>query len=160
MITIHPWAHARTWILAAAVLASAACRGPAAKSEDTTPTAGTSSAEVQPASAASGEATRLRASVASIARNCEIERDRCVVQRCAHDEDRTLQAELDAGALGRTSILDAWSELLRDDVPVVATGDGALELLQVKPEGKKSMDGPSFLRGARLSAGTRLGGSA
>lgn len=41
--------------------------------------------------------------------------------------------------------------------PVVATGDGALELLEVKPAGKAAMDGGAFLRGARLEAGTTLG---
>lgn len=39
----------------------------------------------------------------------------------------------------------------------VATSDGALDLLEVKPAGKGAMDGASFLRGARLAAGTRLG---
>lgn len=51
----------------------------------------------------------------------------------------------------------APGELLSDDHPIVATGDGALELLEVKPAGKGVMDGASFLRGARLSVGTLFG---
>lgn len=39
---------------------------------------------------------------------------------------------------------------------VVAAGSGALELLSVQPAGKPAMDASAFLRGARLSASTRL----
>jgi len=39
---------------------------------------------------------------------------------------------------------------------VVACGEGALELLRVKPAGKKAMAAPDWLRGARLEAGARL----
>jgi methionyl-tRNA formyltransferase len=35
--------------------------------------------------------------------------------------------------------------------PVVAAGEGAVELLSVQPEGKKMMGGAEYLRGARLS---------
>lgn len=37
--------------------------------------------------------------------------------------------------------------------PVVAAGAGAVELLEVQPEGKKAMSGPDYLRGARLELG-------
>jgi methionyl-tRNA formyltransferase len=40
---------------------------------------------------------------------------------------------------------------------IVGTGKGLLEILEVKPEGKRAMDGPSFLRGRRLKKGDRLG---
>ncbi|MEM6671259.1 MAG: methionyl-tRNA formyltransferase [Planctomycetota bacterium] len=40
---------------------------------------------------------------------------------------------------------------------IVATGDGAVRLVRVKPAGKGAMGGSDFLRGARLEAGTRLG---
>ena len=43
------------------------------------------------------------------------------------------------------------------DRDVVATGDGALELVTVQPAGKGAMDGAAFLRGARLEVGARLG---
>lgn len=39
----------------------------------------------------------------------------------------------------------------------VAAGDGALELLLVKPAGKAAMEGAAFLRGARLAPGEVLG---
>jgi methionyl-tRNA formyltransferase len=39
---------------------------------------------------------------------------------------------------------------------LVATGDGALELLEVQPAGKPAMDGGAFLRGARLAADARF----
>jgi methionyl-tRNA formyltransferase len=43
---------------------------------------------------------------------------------------------------------------------VVATGAGSLELLTVKPSGKRAMDAPAWLRGARLGVGSRLAGGA
>lgn len=39
---------------------------------------------------------------------------------------------------------------------VVATGDGALELVRVAPAGKRAMSGADYLRGARLEAGQAL----
>lgn len=39
---------------------------------------------------------------------------------------------------------------------VVACGEGALELLQLTPAGKRPMPGPEYLRGARLAVGERL----
>ena len=41
--------------------------------------------------------------------------------------------------------------------PLVATGNGALRLLQVQPAGKKSMPGAAFLCGHKLAVGARLG---
>jgi len=41
--------------------------------------------------------------------------------------------------------------------PAVATGEGVLELVHVKPAGKGALDAAAFLRGARLAAGERLG---
>jgi methionyl-tRNA formyltransferase len=41
--------------------------------------------------------------------------------------------------------------------PWVGTGDGALELVEVQPEGRARTDAGSWLRGARLPAGVRLG---
>ena len=40
---------------------------------------------------------------------------------------------------------------------VVATGAGALELVEVQAPGKRALPAPEFLRGARLAAGERLG---
>ena len=40
---------------------------------------------------------------------------------------------------------------------VVGTGDGAVALLEVQPEGKRRMTGAEFARGQRLQAGTRCG---
>jgi len=41
---------------------------------------------------------------------------------------------------------------------VIATGDGALELVTVKPAGKRAMEAGAWLRGARFEAGSRFGG--
>jgi len=41
---------------------------------------------------------------------------------------------------------------------VVACGEGALELLEVQPAGKRAMEAASWLRGARLATGARLQG--
>ncbi len=40
---------------------------------------------------------------------------------------------------------------------IVGTGEGLLEILELRPEGKKTMDAASFLRGRRLSRGVSLG---
>jgi methionyl-tRNA formyltransferase len=39
----------------------------------------------------------------------------------------------------------------------IACGAGAVELIEVQPEGKSPMSAEEWLRGARLSPGTRLG---
>jgi methionyl-tRNA formyltransferase len=44
-----------------------------------------------------------------------------------------------------------------DDRFTVACGDGAVRVLQVQRAGRQPMDATEFLRGARLSAGERLG---
>ncbi len=41
--------------------------------------------------------------------------------------------------------------------PLVATGEGALRLMEVQPAGKRAMDGASYLRGYSLQVGNRLG---
>ncbi len=40
--------------------------------------------------------------------------------------------------------------------PLVATGEGALRLLEVQPAGKRAMDGAAYLRGYPLQIGDRL----
>lgn len=45
-----------------------------------------------------------------------------------------------------------------DDL-VVATGSGALKLLQLQPEGRRAMSAREFLAGRRLSAGQRFSGA-
>lgn len=40
---------------------------------------------------------------------------------------------------------------------IIGTGEGLLNILEVKPEGKKAMDGLSFLRGRRIERGIILG---
>jgi methionyl-tRNA formyltransferase len=48
--------------------------------------------------------------------------------------------------------------ILQIDVPLlVATGNGALELLELQAAGKRSMSAAEFLRGNRLQMGDRLG---
>jgi methionyl-tRNA formyltransferase len=40
--------------------------------------------------------------------------------------------------------------------PLVATGDGALRLIEVQPSGKCAMDGASYLRGYPMPQGVHL----
>ena len=47
--------------------------------------------------------------------------------------------------------------IARDHGVVVATGDGAVRLLEVQPEGKARMDGAAFANGYRPEPGERLG---
>lgn len=49
-------------------------------------------------------------------------------------------------------------ELLDKSKLIIGTGDGAIELLEVVPEGKKRMDGASLLNGLRLSKGELIVG--
>ena len=46
--------------------------------------------------------------------------------------------------------------LLREDALVLACGEGAIELLEVQPEGKRPMSGADFLRGRRIKVGTNF----
>jgi methionyl-tRNA formyltransferase len=64
------------------------------------------------------------------------------------------EAEADGGraAVEPGTVLKADSGLL------VQTGSGALRLLTIQPAGKRAMDAAAWLQGARLPAGTRLGG--
>ncbi|MCD6359857.1 MAG: methionyl-tRNA formyltransferase [Armatimonadetes bacterium] len=47
-------------------------------------------------------------------------------------------------------------ELHNDKGPVIRTGDGGVAIRQLRPEGKRSMTGAEFLRGARLEVGVRF----
>ena len=67
---------------------------------------------------------------------------------------KVFSARVESGSGVPGEILDATGEGL-----LVATGDGALRLLEVQPAGKRTMDGASYLRGYALPVGTRLGGS-
>ena len=40
---------------------------------------------------------------------------------------------------------------------IIATGDNALEILEVQPAGKRSMSAAEFLRGHRLGIGDSFG---
>ena len=61
-------------------------------------------------------------------------------------------AVLAARAVGEAS--GAPGTVLETDARLlVATGEGALELIQVAPAGKRPMSGPEFLRGARVEPG-------
>ncbi len=44
-----------------------------------------------------------------------------------------------------------------DEELIIGTGEGLLKILELKPEGKRAMDGASFLRGRRLKKGLFLG---
>lgn len=58
----------------------------------------------------------------------------------------------------RTRIVEGDGEPGRFlDGPVVATGDGALELVEVQLPGKKRQPGRDLVNGARISSGERLG---
>lgn len=61
----------------------------------------------------------------------------------------------------RASVIDGRGEPGRiEDTEkgfIIGTGNGLLKILELKPEGKKVMDGASFLRGRRLKRGIILG---
>jgi len=63
-----------------------------------------------------------------------------------------LRAAVEPGHGSPGEILDAAGS-----GPLVATGEGALRLLEVQPAGKRAMDGAAYLRGHPLPPGTRLG---
>ncbi|MEO1529213.1 MAG: methionyl-tRNA formyltransferase [Planctomycetota bacterium] len=54
-----------------------------------------------------------------------------------------------------TSELNA-GQLVGGDALVVATGDGAIKLLRVRPAGKRDMTGEEFQRGHKLARGTKF----
>lgn len=56
----------------------------------------------------------------------------------------------DVGAAGEALSIDA-------DGVAVATGDGAVLLMEVQPENKKRMKADEFARGYRVTKGVRLG---
>jgi methionyl-tRNA formyltransferase len=64
---------------------------------------------------------------------------------------KVLAARVAAGAGEPGVVLRAKKEL------IVAAGEGALSLLQLQMEGKKSMDAASFLNGTGMAVGERLG---
>lgn len=73
---------------------------------------------------------------------------------------RTLVGERKLTVLRATVVADrhgAPGTLLERDRALVATGEGALELLDVKPDGKGAMNAREWLRGARLEPGARFG---
>jgi methionyl-tRNA formyltransferase len=62
-----------------------------------------------------------------------------------------LRAAVEPGCGSPGEILDAAGS-----GPLVATGEGALRLLEVQPAGKRAMDGAAYLRGHPLQPGTCL----
>lgn len=64
---------------------------------------------------------------------------------------RPLDEDSEPSATPPGTLLDAQRRF------AVATGAGALELLEVKPAGKAAMEGAAFLRGARIAPGDVLG---
>ena len=71
----------------------------------------------------------------------------------------TTAAGLAAGAAGAVpgAVLDVREEASGEAGIVVATGKGALRLLEVQPSGKRPMAAAEFARGRRLSRGDRFG---
>lgn len=65
---------------------------------------------------------------------------------------KVFRARVEAGSGSPGELLD-----ISGDGPLVATGEGALRLLEVQPEGKRAMDGASYLRGYPLQLGDSLG---
>jgi methionyl-tRNA formyltransferase len=66
-----------------------------------------------------------------------------------------LRARATAGAGGPGEVLEAGRRFVVACGP--GTDGGALELVEVKPAGKRAMSAGEFLRGARLDAGLVLG---
>ena len=87
-----------------------------------------------------------------------------------HNLIRALAPRPGAATTFRGKRLNIWRTRVRDDGGppgaiidaaeglVVACGDGAVELVEVQPEGKKRMDGRSFVNGYRPTVGEPLGG--
>ncbi|MFH0909448.1 MAG: methionyl-tRNA formyltransferase [bacterium] len=71
---------------------------------------------------------------------------------CAAQKLKVLAARAEDGSGSPGTILDIGA-----DGPLVAAGDGALRLIAVHPEGKKSMSGADFVRGYRVNVGDRFG---
>ena len=65
---------------------------------------------------------------------------------------KIFRAEVESGRGAPGEILDVSGA-----GPLVATGEGALRLLEVQPAGKRFMDGAAYLRGHPLRSGDRLG---
>ncbi len=65
---------------------------------------------------------------------------------------KVFRAQVEAGSGTPGEILDGTG-----DGPLVATGEGALRLLELRPAGKKTMDGAAYLRGYPLRPGDQLG---
>lgn len=63
---------------------------------------------------------------------------------------RVVQGSSTGGTLGE--VIDFFQEGV-----IVRTGQGALELTEVQPEGKRSMTGMDFARGYHIEVGVRLG---
>jgi methionyl-tRNA formyltransferase len=63
----------------------------------------------------------------------------------------TAESSVDAGKSSSGTVLDASNRL------IIATGDGALELLDVQPAGKRAMSASDFLRGNHVRIGDRFG---
>ncbi len=106
-------------------LASAGCgratpREPVATEGSGEPPRGGRSAEREPAMAPAEREARgaLFAAVDAMVANCEIDQERCVVSRCANDEQRSFLAHYADGSRPRAALLPAWAELL-------SGGDGA-----------------------------------
>jgi len=65
---------------------------------------------------------------------------------------KVLRAGVESGSGTPGEILD-----VSGDGPLVATGEGALRLVEVQPAGKRAMDGAAYLRGHSLQPGDPLG---
>lgn len=65
---------------------------------------------------------------------------------------KVFRAQVEAGSGAPGEILD-----VSGGGPLIATGEGALRLLDVQPAGKRTMDGAAYLRGHSLQPGDRLG---
>ena len=75
-----------------------------------------------------------------------------VTVRNAPQRLKVLAAHVESGSGAPGEILSVTG-----DGPLMATGEGALRLLQVQPEGKKAMDGSAYLRGYPQEPGSCLG---
>lgn len=64
---------------------------------------------------------------------------------------KVLRTRVEPGQGAPGEVLD-----ISGDGPLVATGDGALRLLEVQPAGKRAMDGAAYLRGYSIPLGNHL----
>jgi methionyl-tRNA formyltransferase len=72
-------------------------------------------------------------------------------------EGEPLRLSIDRAAMAESASAEPGTVVVAKDRLIVATGRGALELLQLQPEGRRAMPAAEFLRGTRVQSDDRFG---